>query len=77
MTLILYFILLLRHLKIIESRECRPARGFLSEAQAFKEPVGDHIPLLYEAVDWIALSVESLGHGADQDFGVAFPSVLG
>lgn len=50
--------------------------GILSEAQFCKEPVGDLVVLLYEAEHWATLSVEFLGHGADHDFGVAFPSVL-
>lgn len=60
----------------VEIQPCRPVRGILNEAQVFKEPVGDHVFFLYEAVDRVALSMESLGHGADQHFGIAFPSVL-
>lgn len=38
--------------------------------------MGARVLLLYEAVHWVAFSVESPGHSADQDFGVTSPSVL-
>ena len=66
----------LRYLKLIDWKPCCPVWGILSEAHVFKEFVGDNVLLLYEAVHWGSLSVESLGHGTDQDFSVAFPSVL-
>lgn len=53
-----------------------PVWGILDKAQVFIEPLGDHIVVLYETVHWVALSIESFGHGTDNHFGIAFPSVL-
>lgn len=55
---------------------CCPVWGILNETQTFKEPLGDHVVILYVSVHWVALSIESLGHGTDNCFGIAFPPVL-
>ena len=60
----------------VELKPSCPVRGILSEAHAFEELVGDRVLLLYEAVHWETLSMESLGHGSDQHFGVTFAPVL-
>lgn len=38
--------------------------------------MGERVFLLYETEDWKTFSAESPDHGADQHFGVTFPSVL-
>lgn len=48
----------------------------INETQFFKQPVGHLIVDLYVAVHWIALSTYFFDHWTNQDFGIAFPSVL-
>lgn len=60
----------------VEMKPSCPVWMIFNKSHTFKESMGNHIVLLYEAVDWEALSTETFGHGADQHFSVAFPSVL-
>lgn len=53
-----------------------PIGGVINETQVFKEPVGHFIVLLYVAVDRVALSTDMFHHRTDQNFSIAFPSVL-
>ena len=60
----------------VELKPCCPVTSVLNETHLFKKVIGRIVALLYEAVNRVAFSVEFLGHVADQNFGVAFPSVF-
>lgn len=64
---------------IIGTTNFKPSRliwGIMNKTQFFKQPIGHLIFNLYVAVHWVALSTDLFHHWTNQDFGIAFPSML-